>query len=416
VRIWVVNHYADPPDGLATRSFDLARRWVEKGHPTTIFVCNFGHYHLKAVRHIPFPRLWLDEDIEGVRMVWLRSPGYTRNNWQRVVNMLTFSTLAIVAGVFRRERPTVVIGVSVHPLAALAGWLLARLKGARFFFEVTDLWPQTLIEFGMLAPESLTARSMQRLERFLFRHSERIIMLWRHTDEYVESQGVSRERIVWIPHGVELSRYDNLGAYDGVANKPFRVMFLGGFVSANSLETILDAAAELKKRKRSDIKLLLIGSGQDRDTIINRASELGLDNVEFPAAVPKKEISTAMALADAFIYGLRDLPLYRYGISLNKLTDYLASGRPIIFFGRSTYDPVAEARAGFSVPPGDPVAIANAIEELVVLSPHERKAMGERGRDYLLGHHNIPNLAERFLGVLGAGGQVSSPAAKAEPQ
>src|SRR5229473_5436195 len=93
MRIWIVNHYADPPDGLATRSFDLARRWVEKGHPTTIFVCNFGHYHLKPVRTIPFPRLWLNEDVQGVRMVWLRAPGYTRNNWRRVVNMLTFSTL-----------------------------------------------------------------------------------------------------------------------------------------------------------------------------------------------------------------------------------------------------------------------------------------------------------------------------------
>jgi predicted dehydrogenase/glycosyltransferase involved in cell wall biosynthesis len=398
--IWVVNHYADPPDGLATRSFDLARRWVEKGHPTTIFVSNFGHYHLRPVRRIPFPRLWLDEDIEGVRMVWLRSPGYSRNNWRRVLNMLTFSALAIIAGTFRRHGPDVVIGVSVHPLAALSGWLLARMRGARFFFEVTDLWPQTLIEFGMLSPGSLAARWMRRLERFLFRHSERIIMLWRHTEEYVESQGVSRERIVWIPHGVELSRYDDLGLYDGVASTPFRVMFLGGFVSANSLETILDAASVLQKRERTDIQLLLIGSGQDRDAIINRAKALGLDNVEFPAAVPKAEISKAMARADAFIYGLRDLPLYRYGISLNKLTDYLASGRPIIFFGHSTYDPVAEARAGFSVPPGDPVAIADALERLAALSPAERKAMGDRGRDYLLGYHNIANLAERFLGVL----------------
>ena len=400
MRIWVVNHYADPPDGLATRSFDLAHRWVEKGHPATIFVCNFGHYDMKQMREIPPLRLWLDEDIEGVRMVWLRAPGYSRNNWRRVLNMVVFSMLAVIAGVFRRERPDVVIGVSVHPLAALAGWFLARIKRARFFFEVTDLWPQTLIEFGMLSPTSLAARSMQRLERFLFRHSERIIMLWRHTDEYVESRGVPRDRIVWIPHGVELSRYESLGTYDGVASKPFRVMFLGGFVSANSLETILDAAAELKKRGRDDIRLLLIGSGQDRDAIIERAQTLGLDNVEFPAAVPKAEISRAMAGADAFIYGLRDLPLYRYGISLNKLTDYLAAGRPIVFFGRSTYDPVAEARAGFSVPPGDPVAVARAIEQLSVLSPQERKEMGQRGRDYLLNHHNIPNLAEKFLRVL----------------
>jgi glycosyltransferase involved in cell wall biosynthesis len=241
---------------------------------------------------------------------------------------------------------------------------------------------------------------MRRLERFLFKHSERIVMLWRHTDDYVESQGVSRQRIVWIPHGVELSRYDSLTSYDGVAHNPFKVVFLGGFVSANSLDTILDAAAELKRRGRKDVEVLLIGSGQDRAGIMDRARALDLDNVEFPTAVPKAEIWRAMALADAFIYGLRDIPLYRYGISLNKLADYLASERPIIFFGRSSYDPVAEANAGFSVPPGDPVAIADAIEKMVALAPEERKAMGLRGRDYLMANHNIPNLAERYIGIL----------------
>ena len=401
MRIWVVNHYADPPDGLATRSFDLGKRWVESGHPTTIFVSNFSHYHLKPVRRIPFPRLWLNEDIDGVTMVWLRCPGYRKNDWRRVLNMVTFSSLAVAAGLFR-PKPDVVIGVSVHPLAGLAGWLMAKLRGARFFFEVTDLWPETLIEFGMLPASSRRARYMRRLETFLFKHSERIVMLWRHTDDYVASQGVSPQRIVWIPHGVELSRYDSLATYDGVAHNPFKVVFLGGFVSANSLDTILDAAVELKKRGRKDIKLLLIGSGQDRAGIMDRARGLDLDNVEFPTAVPKAEIWRAMALADAFIYGLRDIPLYRYGISLNKLADYLASERPIIFFGRSTYDPVKEANAGFSVPPGDPVAIADAIERMAALSPEERRAMGLRGREYLMAHHNIPALAQRYIGILEA--------------
>jgi glycosyltransferase involved in cell wall biosynthesis len=400
MRIWVVNHYADPPDGLATRTYDIARRWVEAGHPTTIFVSSFSHYRLKPARRIPGAQLWWEEEIEGVRMVWVRSPGYRNNDWRRVINMVTFSAVALLAGIFRRDGCDVVIGVSVHPLAALAGWALAHLRRARFFFEVTDLWPETLIEFGMLPARSLRARSMHRLERFLFQHSERIVMLWRHTDDYVESQGVSRDRIVWIPHGVELDRYESLEPYDGAAHTPFRVVFLGGFVSGNSLETIIDAAAELKKRGRDDIKLLLIGAGQDREDIIAKARKLDLTNVEFPPPVPKRQIAQAMALADAFIYGLRDIPLYRFGVSMNKLSDYLASGRPIVFFGRSTYDPVADAQAGFSVPPGDPGAIADAIERLVGLSPEQRKSMGERGRQYLLGHHNIPVLAERFLGVL----------------
>lgn len=398
MRIWIVNHYADPPDGLATRSFDIGRRFVEKGHPTTIFVCAFSHYHFRPARKLGW-RLWRKEDIEGVLYVWINAPGYHDNDLRRVLNMVVFSVLALAAGVTRRERPDVVIGVSVHPLAALTGLLLARVKRARFFFEVTDLWPETLIDFGRLRRDGRAARLMRRLERYLFHHAERIVMLWRHTDAYVESQGVLPAKILWVPHGVELGRYEELESYDGGTGRPFRIMFLGGFVASNSVDSILDAAAVLLKRGRDDIRFVMIGSGQERETLIKRASDDGLNNVDFRSAVPKREVGKVMGEADAFIYGLRDLPLYRFGISLNKLTDYLAAGRPIVFFGKSTYDPVRDAEAGFSVPPGDPEVLADAIERLVELTPEDRIEMGERGRRYLLEHHNIPRLAERLLTV-----------------
>ncbi len=402
MKIWVVNHYADPPDGHATRSFDIARRMVERGHPTTIFVSNFSHYRHAPMRRLGRARLWREEDIEGVGFVWLRTVPYRSNNWGRVVNMISFSVLALLAGGLRRERPQVVIGVSVHPLAALAGYVLARLKRARFFFEVTDLWPQTLIEFGRLAPNSLAARGMRVLERFLFRRAERIVMLWRHAGDYVESLGAARERILWVPHGVELGRYQALEPYSGASARPFRVMFLGGFVAANAVDTILDAARVLKARGRTDIRFVLVGSGTDREVLMHRAQDLGLDNVAFLPPVPKREIASAMNGADAFIYGLQDLPLYRFGISLNKLTDYLAAGRPIIFFGNSTYDPVREARAGYSVPPGDPNLVADAVERLVSLTPEERMEMGQRGRAYLVEYHHIPKLAARLLQAIDA--------------
>jgi glycosyltransferase involved in cell wall biosynthesis len=398
MRIWIVNHYADPPDGLATRSFDIGRRFVEKGHPTTIFVCSFSHYHFRPARKLGW-RLWRKEDIEGVIYVWINAPGYGGNDWRRVLNMLVFSVLAFAAGVLRRERPDVVVGVSVHPLAALTGLLIGRVKRARFFFEVTDLWPETLIDFGRLSPDGRPARWMRQLERYLFRHAERIVMLWRHTDAYVESQGVSPDKILWVPHGVELGRYEELEPYEGGPRRPFRIMFLGGFVASNSLDSILDAAAALQKRGRDDIRFVMIGQGQEREALIKRASDEHLDNVDFRPAVAKREVGRVMGEADAFIYGLRDLPLYRFGISLNKLTDYLAAGRPIVFFGKSTYDPVRDAEAGFSVPPGDPEVLAGAIERLVALTPGERIEMGERGRRYLLEHHNIPGLAARLLEV-----------------
>jgi glycosyltransferase involved in cell wall biosynthesis len=400
MRVWIVNHYADPPDGLATRSFDIARRLVEKGHPTTIFVCAYSHYHLRPTRKLGW-RLWRNEAIDGVRMTWIAGTPYRANDWRRVLNMGLFSAITFFAGTFRREHPDVVVGVSVHPLAALTGYWLARTKHARFFFEVTDLWPQSLIDFGRLSADGPAARWMRRLENFLFRKAERIVMLWRHTDEYVEAQGISSEKILWVPHGVELERYEQLRPYEGGTGRPFKVMFVGGMVTG-PVDGILDAARVLQARGREDIRFVLVGAGQEKAMFVARAHELGLRNVEFRPSVPKREISRTLEEADAFIYGVRDIPLYRFGLSMNKVTDYLAAGRPIVFFGNSTSDPVREAEAGFSVPPGDPEIVASAVERLVALSPEERIEMGVRGRRYLVEHHNIPALAQRLLDVFEA--------------
>lgn len=398
--IWIVNHYADPPDGLATRSFDLASAVVRRGHAVTIFVSNFSHYRHRPQREIRGLRLWRREDIDGVRFVWIRTPPYRANDLRRLVNMVAFAVLAVLAGARIGPRPDIVVGVSVHPLAALAGLVLARLKRAKFVFEVTDLWPQTLIEFGRIAPDGMTVRAMRALERLLFRSASRIVMLWRDTRSYVDEVAGVGDRIVWIPHLVDPERYRVIPPYDGGRSRPFTVMFLGGFVNSNCVEMMLSAAAELQRRGRNDIRFELVGEGTEKRALVARAGELGLANVAFPQAVPKSEVPSIMGRADAFIYGLRDLPLYRYGISLNKLADYLASGRPIIFFGRSSYDAVGEARAGMTVPSGDPVAIADAIETLVALPPEERQAMGERGKRHLRTYHDIDTLASKFMNAL----------------
>jgi len=321
-----------------------------------------------------------------------------------MLNMGSFAVIALLAAAMERPGPHVVIGVTVHPLAALAGYAASALRRARFWLEVTDLWPETLIQLGRISRGSFVARAMGVLERFLFDRAEGIVMLWRNTGDYVASVGGDPKKIVWIPHGIELERYAQIPTYDG-GRPPYVVMFLGGLVATNALETILDAACVLQQRARTDITFVLQGAGTERDQLRARAAQLELRNVEFRDAVPKRAIASAMVNADAFIYGLRDLDLYRFGISLNKLTDYLAAGRPILFYGRSSYDPVAESAAGLSVPPADPEALADAVERLFSLPASERVAMGARAREHAEREYNIPRLAERLIRVLEAGGR-----------
>lgn len=399
MKIWIFNHYAESPDRPTTRSYDLGKQLVESGHQVTIFAAGFSHYNFKEQR-LQSGEKSREENWNGVRFVWLRTFPYCRNDWRRVLNMLTYSSRAFWTGYKMKEKPDVVIGTSVHPLAALSAFWVARNKGARFFFEVTDLWPETLIEFGILSRNGMTARCLRALEKFLYHHAEKIIMLLGHTHEYVESLGESSEKIVWIPNGVDMARYTNLRHYDGSIGERFTVMYLGGLLYANKIDSILEAAKILQDRCSDNVKFVFVGDGSDKPRLIQLANMLGLQNIEFRGLVPKTKIAEVMNEADSFIFSLQDLPLYKYGISLNKMCDYLASGRPIIFAGESAYNPIRDAKAGISVPPGQPLAIANAINQLMSLTPEKRIRMGQNGLDHLKKYHDIRLLAMRLESAL----------------
>jgi glycosyltransferase involved in cell wall biosynthesis len=399
MNIWILNHYADAPDRQATRSYDLSRKLVERGHTVTIFAAGFSHYSFTEERTRPGER-FSEEYWNGVRFLWLRTPAYKGNSWRRIWNMVSFSWHAYWLGNRLPETPDCVIGVSVHPLAAFSAWALSVTKKARFFFELTDLWPEVLIDFGLLSRHNPITWILRSLEKFLYRRAERIIMIWPRTETYVERLGISSKKVVWIPHLAELSRYEALKPYSGEIGSQFRVMYLGSFVSFMAMDAILRCAKILQDEGKSNIRFVLVGGGTDKETLVQLATELQLQNVEFPGLVAKKDIASVMSEADAFIVSLKDVPLLKYGISLNKACDYLASGRPTIFAGNPGYDPIREANAGISVPAENAEALARGIESLILRTPEERRTMGNNGREYLKRVHDIDLLAGRLERIL----------------
>lgn len=131
-----------------------------------------------------------------------------------------------------------------------------------------------------------------------------------------------------------------------------------------------------------------------------RSQNKSLRNIEFRNIVPKNEIFKVMSEADAFVFNLEDLPLFKYGISSNKLFDYLASRRPTLFSAKSSNNPVDEAKAGITVPPQKPEALAEAIIKLMELKPEERIQMGKKGLEYVKRNHNISILAKELEKIL----------------
>ena len=402
MNIWIFNHYAiTPATPGGTRHFDLAREMVNRGHQVTIFASSFHHGRRHEMK-LTHDEKWKVEDIHGIRFVWLRTFPYQRNNWRRVLNMVSYMLRAWRLGrklpevVPELKNPDVLIGSSVHLLAVLAAYWVAKHYRARFIMEVRDLWPQAIIDLGEMSEKSPVIKALQYLEQFLYRKAERIVTLGPGMAEYITARGIGEEKIAWIPNGVDLSRFEGIESRDS-SNSGFKVMYLGAHGQANGIDVLLQSAKIVQDRGREEIRFILIGDGPEKPRLIKLAKQLGLSNTEFHNAVAKSVAPRVLQEADAAVFILNDLSLCRFGTSSNKLYDYLAARKPVIIAADPINNPVEEARCGLTVPPRNPEALAETIIELSRIPKEEREAMGRRGREYVKKYHSIPVLADKLI-------------------
>lgn len=399
--VWLVNHYAASPSGTGgTRHFSLARHLADHGWYAAVIAASteLNTNRQRLVDH----ESHRFESIEGVEYLWIRAPVYQGNGGGRIKNMLAFSFRLLLPGMTRNlPTPDVVVGSSVHPFAAFSGALLASRFGVPFIFEIRDLWPQTLIDMGRIRESGLIARVLWCLEDWLCRRAARILTLMPCAADYFQSRGVSRDKVVWVSNGVEVSDYPHTA--HGELTNSFTLMYFGAHGQANDLDVLIDAVDLLHSKGRlAALQVRLVGDGPLKSKLQQRVGKSGLDSViRFEPPVAKTEIPQLAAQADAFVICVKDLPrLYRFGVSMNKLFDYLAAARPVIIASNAINDPVAEAGAGLSVKAGDANALADAINRLMRTTAEEREAMGRNGRRHVEQHYSYSTLAARFAKVL----------------
>lgn len=345
------------------------------------------------------------QEIEGIRFVWVRTIRYNHNNWRRILNILSFTTRSIqVANRYKyiiknKPKPDVVIGSSVHLFAVLAAFYLAKKYNAIFIMEVRDLWPQSLVDMRALGNQNPITLILRALERFLYRRAARIITLLPHANDYIVANGGDAKKIIWIPNGVELSRFYSYGLTEK-KNNDFIVLYMGSHGQANTLDVVIETAYLIQKKRFNDIHFILIGKGPEKNRLIKLSRKLNLKNIEFLDPIKKQQVPDFLSTANACIFNLGKIDVFKYGISSNKLFDYMAAAKPIIFSVNASNNPVEEAKCGISVPSCNPKDIAQAILHLYSLTEEERREMGLRGKSYVEKNHNWYILADRFEKML----------------
>lgn len=387
-RLLWVNHFAVAPDaGGGTRHFELGRELVGLGWDVTIAASDLNlQSRVYARRESAADRRVIRETRDGVHFAWLWANSYVRNDWRRLMNWLTFGR-SLLAAADTLPRADVVIGSSPHLFAAAAAARLARRRGARFVLEVRDLWPESLEVAGRR--KGATYGVFRVIADRLYRDADAIIVLAGGVRDHLVARGVPGDRIVFAPNGVSVADFARTSRERRAG---LRLVYAGAHGPANGLDTVLDAAARL--RGVDDVRIVLVGDGPAKPDLVARAAALGLDNVEFRAPVPKRDMPELMADCDAGLMVLKPLPLFAFGVSPNKLFDYWGAGLPVVNnVPGEVADYVTEAGGGVQAAPGDGAALADAVMQLRAASADERIAMGARGRAWVTAHRDRPVVA-----------------------
>lgn len=397
MNILLINHYAGSPEmGMAFRPYYLAREWMKMGHNVKIIAADFSHLRQKnPIVQKDFQR----ELIDGIPYYWIKTGDYCGNGRKRAFTMFRFVGKLWLAAtkIAEQWKPGVVIASSTYPLDTYAAQRVAKLSGAKLIHEVHDMWPSTLYEMGGMSKHHPFVILMQFAENSAYKHSYKVVSLPSLAKEYMIKHGMRADKFVLTRNGITQEEWVQgvqlQNSHKDILQKikqenKFVVGYFGGHALSNALDQLLDVA---KKILDNDIVFVLVGNGVEKNRLIKRKENEGIDNVIFLNAVSKKSVPALIEFFDCCYIGANDSLLYRFGISPNKMFDSMMASKPILMAIKTPDRIIEEVKCG--VMAESITEIIEAIYYLKNLTLEERTKLGKNGKQFILENCTYDKLA-----------------------
>lgn len=375
------------------------REMVRQGHRCLMITSDSNH-----LTNVPdLESSYLTETMDSVEVCWVRTRKYSgAQSLGRILSWLDFEWRLFRLPKANFPRPDAIIVSSLSLLTIFNGLWLKRRFGCRLIFEVRDIWPLTLVEEGGFSPRNPFVVALGLVERFAYRHADAIVGTMPNLVQHVDEQVVNHAPVSTIPFGIDRDMVQNaiplpLGwIEDHIPDGKFIVCHAGTIGTTNALDTLFACARDMKDNDKTHF--LIVGEGDLRAHY--EAACADLPNVSFTGAVPKTMVQSVITHCDVVYFSALKSKIWKYGMSLNKVIDYMLAAKPVIgsYTGHTTM--IEEANSGIIVPAADPRALKSAIDILVKMSPDARSAMGMRGREWLLLNRPYAKLAEDYLRVV----------------
>lgn len=355
--LFLTDNFPPEVNASATRTFEHARNWVEKGHKVTVITCAPNFPEGKVFEG--YKNRWLSKNrVEGIN-VWRVKTYIAANEGfiKRIIDFASFMLSSLFFGLFTLK-VNVVIGTSPQFFTVVSAWTLAKSKQVPFVFELRDIWPASITAVGAMK-RGWIINILEKLELFMYRQADLIISVTHSFKSELKNRGVSADRIKVVLNGVDLKRYNPLQEKDEYLadkyklNNKFVIGYIGTHGLAHALENVIEAAELIKKE--DNIRIIFVGGGADRARLEKIVSERGSKNIVMISRQPKDKMPQIWSLCDVSLVHLKDVPLFKTVIP-SKIFESMAMGLPILMAvpaGEAT-DIIEEYKAGINVSPECP--------------------------------------------------------------
>lgn len=329
--LFLSDNFPPETNAPASRTFDHTKYWAELGNQVTVVTCapNFPEGEV----HQGYQNKWFSSEVvEGVRVIRVKTFIYSNEGFfLRIMDFLSFMVTSFFAGLFL-SKPDVVVATSPQFFTACAGAALGFVKRTPFVFELRDLWPDSIVAVGAIK-EGLICNMLRKLELFLYQRSSLIVSVTEAFKTNLVLRGVPEQKICVVANGIDprafrgpLSKNHELKRSLGL-EKQFVVGYIGNHGLAQGLAVVLEAA-----RKISDslpVVFLLVGSGAQREDLIEKAKTERIKNVIFVPRQNKTQIINYWSICDLSLIHLINEPIFQTVIP-SKLYEAMGLGLPII--------------------------------------------------------------------------------------
>ena len=397
--IYLCQHFPPETGAPQIRVYEVSKELIRRGHQVEVLTA-FPHHPHGIIPDEYKGMFYLYEEYDGVPVhrSWIY-PSPKGSFWKRLASYFSF-TFSAFYSIFK-SKPTDVIICNSPPLfLGITGYLGAKLKRAKFVFNVADIWPESAVELGILK-NKFFIKMATKLELFLYKKSWKIATATEGIQDYMIKKGKKESDVFLLPNGVNTETFKPLPPNQeliqeiGLEGKKV-FTYAGTMGYAQGLDSILEAAALLKD-KEPNAHFLFVGDGQEKEKLVKMKEDLNLTNVTFYGSVPVSRMPDIFSVSDYSIVSLRNIELFQ-GARPSKIFPAISTGTPVLYCGSGeSANILLDHNCGRIAPPEDPEGIANGVVDLMSRNDEEYQVMSTNGRELAEKEYSWKSIVDNLL-------------------